>query len=714
MNIDLAKSYLQARDPSIISYNRTNLGNVKAVLADLMSSASTESEAEEKIEENKFINVYLRIRRDIDISNIYKIEGNNFTCKVPEGSYALRNVKCGDTMKRTYTFTNIFGPEYDQKTIFDCIVKPKLVSFINGSNSTLFTYGASGSGKTYTIVGTPEEPGLIPRALEYVFKSLPKVSIEPEIKPLPNGTTQNITKDMMVENEKYKNWIVNSIDQSSHVNTYTQMQNRLSTEPIAEVSVDTDVSVSAWISFAEIYNEIVYDLLSIPNSKNKIRQRLALGKSKDERTYIKKLTYLHVTEGLEAYQILQYGLYNLNYASTAVNSHSSRSHCIFTIRLVQSSKSSSDVYISDFNFCDLAGAERLKKTMNFGDRLKESNNINTSLLVLGRCMDSIKKCQQAKDKRLIPFRESKLTQIFQKALMGYENVEMIVNVNLSRDMFDETIHVLNFSALASTIIVEEELSKPIKRENRFSLMMQKEETPTENKVTIIEHRNYGYLKKKLIESQNEITKLKREINRLNSEIKQNLIDPNEEIERLHKAIETIIDERDNIMVTCEKRIIEERESLNAIYKEYMERYAKIYKENEEHVIRRLREEYEEKIAEMQTITISSDDEESPETSHNNRLKRELEQSENLRKLQKEKLEYTESLLEDAKEEYRSSQKEIKRVSQENNQLKSEVVKLKEEIESLKLQLMHQSMNFLDDESSGPEDSESQHKVESSY
>lgn len=95
------------------------------------------------------------------------------------------------------------------------------------------------------------------------------------------------------------------------------------------------------------------------------------------------LTSIHVIDGVEAFQILQYGLHNLNYASTGLNSHSSRSHGIFTIKLLQYSKTAKATQISCFNFCDLAVSERLKETLNVGDRLRESNSINKSLHVLG-------------------------------------------------------------------------------------------------------------------------------------------------------------------------------------------------------------------------------------------------------------------------------------------------------------------------------------------
>lgn len=90
-----------------------------------------------------------------------------------------------------------------------------------------------------------------------------------------------------------------------------------------------------------------------------------------------------LSQGLEAYQILQFGLQNISYASTNLNMHSSRAHCIFSIKLI-SGNNCEEYNVSTLNFCDLAGSERMKKTLNEGDRAKESSKINTSLSVLGR------------------------------------------------------------------------------------------------------------------------------------------------------------------------------------------------------------------------------------------------------------------------------------------------------------------------------------------
>lgn len=231
----------------------------------------------------------------------------------------------------------------------------------------------------------------------------------------------------------------------------------------------SDLSVYIWVSFAEIYNEYVYDLLQPTPRRGQLRPKLPLGQNANGAPYIKNLTNINVASGQEAYAILQYGMHNLNYAATAVNKHSSRSHCIFTIKLVQASLKRSEYQISHFNFCDLAGSERVKNSCSTGDRLKESTNINTSLHVLGRCIKSLRAAQKkTNDGKLIPFRDSKLTRLFQRALTGYESVSMIVNLWPSKDMFDENQHVLNFSAITKDIMVMPVQKSKMMIKNRFT------------------------------------------------------------------------------------------------------------------------------------------------------------------------------------------------------------------------------------------------------
>ncbi len=118
----------------------------------------------------------------------------------------------------------------------------------------------------------------------------------------------------------------------------------------------------------------------------------------------------------------------------------------------------------------MAGSERSKKTGATGDRVKEAGSINTSLLVLGRCIEAMRFNQRATKKSeelIVPFRDSKLTKLLQTYFVGKGKcaregkVVMVLNVSNNSSVFSETAHVLKFSALASKVSFIEYLSKSI-------------------------------------------------------------------------------------------------------------------------------------------------------------------------------------------------------------------------------------------------------------
>lgn len=348
------------------------------------------------------------------------------------------------------------------------------------------------------------------------------------------------------------------------------MQNRLSTEPVAKLDDFSNIHLTVWVSFSEIYNENIYDLLT-PVQKLKLENRPKLKlASFNENTHIKNLTNISISSGIEAYQILQYGLHNLNYASTSINSHSSRSHCIFTIKIAQLVKGTDIKKLHYYNFCDLAGSERLKKTLNVGDRLKESNNINTSLLVLGRCISCIRENQKRNTNKMVPYRESKLTRLFQRALSGMESISMIVNMNPSKNMFEESLHVLNFSAIAKDIIVKQAPPKP-KPKNRFSAYLQSRSTA------------YSDINQKKVERDQEVEKLQDIIDKLYFELEQIKRERTEDEDRVREEvvreqnaiIEDLRSHYKNRMAVVESRHREHIEAMREIYKNSIEEESEV-------------------------------------------------------------------------------------------------------------------------------------------
>ncbi|CAB4061465.1 KIF20 [Lepeophtheirus salmonis] len=200
-------------------------------------------------------------------------------------------------------------------------------------------------------------------------------------------------------------------------------------------------------------------------------------RNEKEATYIKGLKEIPVSSGDEAYKLLLIGRKNLHFAATKLNHNSSRSHCIFTVKVIRFCDLRQPKYgrVNILSFCDLAGSERIKKTRNVGSRRVEAGNINASLLVLGRVMKTLRDNQRIKEMKkhaIVPFRDSKLTRLFQAFFVGFGKASMIVNISQSPYLFDETLQVLKFSAITNKIsYAKEQLPAKPKRKSRFSSIL---------------------------------------------------------------------------------------------------------------------------------------------------------------------------------------------------------------------------------------------------
>ncbi|XP_015594412.1 kinesin-like protein KIF20A isoform X1 [Cephus cinctus] len=492
-------SYLFGRDPSILAYGQRRSLITDGLKENLISPCDDEETDSRHTTSflsplSETVKVYLRLKpypKRIKLTEEQKeaytiLNAKTLLTKLPlmdTNTSCLKRAKNNDTVCRKFTFTQTFSSTISQFELFEHAIKQRMVDFLDGQNSTVMSYGTTNSGKSYTLQGTTVSPGIIPRSLDFVFSNIDPTSV-PCYKPIHYCDVICLNSSERLQEIEFKTKLLclSPIDRNQCVNTYKEMQKLLEQEYPKRQNVSVNAQYSVWVSFAEIYNETIYDLLSVESQKRRIPLKLAT--DNHGRAFIKGLKTISVNSGSEAYQILMAGQHNLKVATTALNSRSSRSHCIFTIKLLKyhAENASEKVELSTFSFCDLAGSERLKKTLNVGDRLKEAQNINTSLLVLGRCLKSIYEGQIVKQKQEImgPFRESKLTRLFQKTLSGKERLVLIVNVNPSPDSYIETQNVLNFSAIAKKIIIE---PKEIKRKtgtSRFSqIVTQSIKIPTD-------------------------------------------------------------------------------------------------------------------------------------------------------------------------------------------------------------------------------------------
>ncbi|ETN22027.1 hypothetical protein PPTG_02083 [Phytophthora nicotianae INRA-310] len=293
----------------------------------------------------------------------------------------------------SFQFSRIFRQETQQTELFEATTRPVLDAAFDGKSGLVFAYGVTNSGKTYTISGSSEAPGVLPQALQYVMDELPKRK---------EGDKQLITK------------------------------------------------VTA--TYLEIYNENVFDLLSPA-----IRKRRALrvqdcdGKIQVRGAVEKPIKTLE--EGLE---LLEMGRRHKQVAETNYNSDSSRSHCVFTLHLYHQTSRFSSELRSKVSIVDLAGSERGSKSGATGLRMQEASKINGSLMNLMRCLETLRWNQQHPPslQKMVPFRESKLARLFQENLVGNDHgpLVMIVAVNPSSHEFDETLRTLKYSAVARELV----------------------------------------------------------------------------------------------------------------------------------------------------------------------------------------------------------------------------------------------------------------------
>lgn len=450
-------------------------------LFDSPTSGDAESihclESSSKEKETERIHVHLRLRPTI------KQEQQCYTVDVKNGKLIAKdqlnhNSLNKDITEKHYKFTSILDQNVDQIEVYEKAVKPILNDPFNERGATFLTYGCSSSGKTYTILGE-KSPGLVPRAISQVFyefqtsivSQCPYVKIfNDSVKLLDDDEVHSelkLTNDFLRDNRK-----LNTVEQKKIVALRNSWIDSIPNDHnFQNKDFEVHTNVVIWISFVEIYNEKIIDLLDMKKQGSNTLRPLKIF-SNNGNSYIRGLTNLHVSSVEDALEILQYGLRRVNYAATGINANSSRSHTIFTMSLISSADGNYESSV--FKFCDLAGAERLKKTGNVGDRLKEAGGINNSLLVLGRCLEIVQRNQKlSKNVHVskVPVRDSKLTFLLQSSLLGLEKFVMIVNILPKIEFFEENINVLNLASIAIQIVVQKtSVRKLAKRQSRYSYL----------------------------------------------------------------------------------------------------------------------------------------------------------------------------------------------------------------------------------------------------
>ncbi|NXS53665.1 KI20A protein, partial [Brachypteracias leptosomus] len=494
----------------VLESTATGFGtDVRKDLLSEFSAISPNLEASQQAvaeDDNGKLKVYLRVR-PLKATEVEKGEDQGCVCiensetlllKAPKDSFTMRSTERGvGQAAHRFSFTQIFGPDVGQKLFFDETMKQVVKDVLNGQNWLVYTYGITNSGKTHTIQGSSKDGGILPRSLAVIFNSVGdrlyqamdlKPSLSNEVIWLDSRQVrqEEIKKQTVLRGGLCEEELLTPLKRShsaesqlqattsgsfdsgvAGLSSSSQLTNHSDLSQIEELGprwadldrislTNTgDVQFSIWVSFFEIYNELIYDLLEPALSgQNRKRQTLRLCEDQTGNPYVKDLNWINVQDADEAWKLLKLGRKNQSFASTHMNQNSSRSHSVFSIRILHLQRGGSEIVpkISELSLCDLAGSERCKDQKS-GDRMKEANNINTSLHTLGRCIAALRQNQQSKLKQtVVPFRDSKLTRVFQGFFTGRGRSCMIVNINQCASTYDETLYVAKFSAIASQLV----------------------------------------------------------------------------------------------------------------------------------------------------------------------------------------------------------------------------------------------------------------------
>ncbi|XP_012706294.2 kinesin-like protein KIF23 isoform X8 [Fundulus heteroclitus] len=422
------------------------------------------------------VGVYCRIRPlggEDEECCVEMISSSTIQLHAPDGLKANRN---GEYKETQYSFKKVFGIKTTQIELFKDVAKPLMEDLIHGKNGLLFTYGVTGSGKTYTMTGSPGEGGLLPRSLDMLFNSIgpfqaKRFVFKPDDK---NGIEIQSQVDALLERQKRDNQQSVPKTPSSRQRADPEFADMINPEEACKSeTVDEDCCYSVLVSYIEIYNNYIYDLLEdapFDLIRPKPPQSKILREDQNHNMYVAGCTEVEVKSTEEAFEVFWKGQKKRRIANTQLNRESSRSHSVFTVKLVQAPldadgdyilQDKNQVNVSQLCLVDLAGSERTNRTRAEGSRLREAGNINQSLMTLRTCMEVLRENQMCGTNRMVPYRDSKVTHLFKNYFDGEGKVRMIVCVNPKADDYEETLLVMRFAEMTQEVEVARPVDRPI-------------------------------------------------------------------------------------------------------------------------------------------------------------------------------------------------------------------------------------------------------------
>ncbi|XP_078042053.1 kinesin-like protein Klp61F [Augochlora pura] len=356
-----------------------------------------------KKEKSQNIQVFVRVR---PINEAEKNSKSSTIVVVPNSKEVVVHEFPKDNSTKRYKFDHVFGPSSKQIDVYTAVVSPLLEQVLAGYNCTVFAYGQTGTGKTFTMEGINKDPtlhwrsdssaGMIPRSLSHLFDEL-----------------------QLLETQEY----------------------------------------TIRVSFLELYNEDLFDLLSVSDDGFKIK--LYEDTSKKGAVIIHGLEEITIHSKSEVYKILEKGLERRQTAPTLMNAQSSRSHTVFsiTVHMKENSIDGDEVLkTGKLNLVDLAGSENVGRSGAVDRRAREAGSVNQSLLTLGRVITAL--VERAPH---IPYRESKLTRLLQESLGGRTKTSIIATVSPACINHEETLSTLDYARRAKNITNRPEINQKLSK-----------------------------------------------------------------------------------------------------------------------------------------------------------------------------------------------------------------------------------------------------------
>ena len=336
----------------------------------------------------------------------------------PDGDY----LKAKRMQAKRFAYDKTFKEGAPQTDVYDAACRPLVTSALEGMHAACLCYGATGAGKTHTMLGSVDSPGVMVLALQDLFARL----------------EDGVHFARAGKEDPGKGGVAGG--------------EGTAVPAVPEGVAGGVASFRVALSYLEVYNENIYDLLSdAPGSKQGDSPPPSLDlREGPEGVLVAGLTRFEASSANDVLELLHQGNQRRQTEQTRCNETSSRSHAVLQV-FIETEGADGNVRCGKLSLVDLAGSERHIATERRSQRSQEGTSINRSLLALSGCINALVQAQ-----RHVPFRNSKLTQILKDSLAGRCQTSMIANITPSHLCIGETANTLHWAARAKQIRIAPE------------------------------------------------------------------------------------------------------------------------------------------------------------------------------------------------------------------------------------------------------------------